>query len=136
MGYGSLRESLDYLRNDLNFFLKEIFPANTSIDVRYHIAPNVRLTKLVDNLSSDQTGLLIRQFRKLGILIVLFGILSIAFSLIAIYEVTNDQESKASEHYIREIVRKEIDDQNSRKVNEELLKLLSDFKKDTSYKFR
>ena len=77
MNYGSFRESLDYMRDDFNFFFKGVFPADTLIDVSYDLTTNEPANNLITRMSSREIGTIYRQVNILKSIIGIIGILAL-----------------------------------------------------------
>lgn len=133
MNYGQFRESLDYLREDLNFLLANTYPSNTRIAVDYNTRRNKILSNIQRSVSNQALVLFNNEFKKLKRIVLLIGIVALGFSAYAIYKletraapITIDQQS------IQNSIRTEIDRINSEQINEELLKMLQKLNSDSS----
>lgn len=125
MNYGQFRESLDYLRDDFNFFLREIYPPETAIMVDYEHRPNKLASDINENIFRNTYSTINREFRKLKIIVLLIGVLALGFSFYAAYKIeTQPSKPTIDNTTIQTIVRSEIDKVNTEKNNEELLRLL------------
>lgn len=130
MSYGSFRESLDYLKEDFNFFFRNTFPAGTNINVNYSTRQNRVAAGLQRNLFTNALSPIRRQLNILKGLIGLIGLLSIGFALYSVYKVENTNNTIPTET-IQNAVRTEVDRLNAQRTNEELLRVLQELKKDT-----
>jgi hypothetical protein len=130
MSYGSFRESLDYIRDDFNFFFRDTFPVGTNINVNYSTRQNRAAAGLQRNLLSNALSPIRRQLNILKSLIGLIGLLSTGFALFSVYKVENGNNTITTET-IHNAVQTEVERLNTIRTNEELLKLLQELKKDT-----
>jgi hypothetical protein len=131
MSYGSFRESLDYVRDDINFFFRETFPSNSNIDIDYSVRQNRAADNLSRNLQKSSLAPIFKQLNILKALIGFIGILALGFSFYSVYKVENTSNSIPHDE-IEKAVNVEIEKVNSRKTNEELLQLLKELKSDTT----
>lgn len=132
MNYGSFRESLDYLRDDINYFFRDAFSNNTSVSVDYSTRQNRTLLNLHRNLLSNALSPLYRQINILKGVVGFIGLIAVGFSFYSVYKVENVAPQSISNEVIEQAVNKEINRQNTQHTNEELLRLLQDIKKDTA----
>lgn len=127
--YGSFRESLDYLKEDFNYFFRNSFPVETNINISYSSRPNRVATELQRNLSANAISPIRSQLNVLKSLIGLMGFLFIGFALYYVFKVENINNCIPTET-IQNAVRIEVDRLNTQRTNEELQRLLQEIKKD------
>lgn len=128
MNYGQLRESLDYLRDDLNFFLRDVYRDDTSISVNFIDRPNRLLDDINESIFRQTISVVNREFRNLKMIVMLIGVLALGFSFYAAYKVETQpsQPTTIDTVTLQTIVRTEIDKINAEKTNEELMRLLKE----------
>jgi hypothetical protein len=127
MNYGQFRESLDYLRDDFNFFLRGVFSKETTILIDYNDRPNHLLDDINEGIFGQIFETVNREFRKLKMIVMLIGSFALSFSLYAAYKIeTQPSQPTTDNATIQSIVRIEIDKINAEKTNEELLRLLKE----------
>lgn len=125
MNYGQFRGSLDYLRDDFNFFLHNIYPPDTNIRVDYNHRPNRLAEDINEEIFRQTFETVNREFRKLKMIVMFIGIVALGVSFYAAYKIeTKPSQPEIDNVTIQTIVRTEIDKVNSEKNNEELLRLL------------
>lgn len=124
MNYGQFRESLDYIRDDFRFFIRDIFPPNTYIDVDFEDSPNRLVTDFSEGLMRQTTETVNREFRKLKLIVMFIGLLCLGFSFYAAYKIETQPIQTFDTSTIQSIIKTEIDKYNSEKNNEELVRLL------------
>jgi hypothetical protein len=131
MSYGSFRESLDYLRDDFNFFFRDTFPSGTTVNVNYSTRRNRAALGLQRNLINGALAPIYKQLNILKALIGFIGIVALGFAFYSVYKVENSTNN-ISDDTIQKSVQLEIQKANTERVNEELLRLLKDLKSDTT----
>lgn len=124
MNYGQFRESLDRIRNDFKFFIRDIFPPGTSVEIDFEDSPNHLVTDSIEGLIKQPTETVNREFRKLKLIVMFIGLLCLGFSFYATYKFETQPKQPIDTITIQSIIRTEIDKYNSEKNNEELVRLL------------
>lgn len=129
MNYGAFRESLDYVRDDLDYFLHRAYPDGTRINIGYTEEDNRVFSDIRNNIVSQVSTSFNREVRKLKNIVLLVGLFALGFSVYALYKVNGQPdaviapvaESAISPEILKSMVRSEIDKVNAEKINEELL---------------
>jgi hypothetical protein len=125
MNYGQFRESLDYLREDFHFFLRGVFPNDTTILIDYIDRPNHLLNDINEDVFRQAFETVNREFRKLKMIVMFIGIVALGVSFYAAYKVeTLPSQPTMDNTTIQAIIRTEIDKVNAENNSEELLLLL------------
>mgnify|MGYP003601719905 CR=1 FL=1 len=128
MNYGQFRESLDYLRDDFNFFLRGVFPNDTTILIDYNDRQNHLLDDINEGVFRQTFETINREFRKLKMIVMFIGFVALGVSFYAAYKIETQPIQSTQPTFdnatIQTIVRTEIDKVNTEKTNEELLRLL------------
>lgn len=130
MNYGSFRESLDYLQEDFNFFFRDAFPRTTRVDLDYTTRQNRAIVGFQRSLVSNALLPLQKQFNLLKGIVALVAILSIGLALFSISKV-DELSEKPVDTTVRMIVKEEVEQLDTRRINKELLQLLQELKRDT-----
>ena len=134
MNYGSFRESLDYLRDDFNYFFRDTFTNNASVNVNYSTRQNRTVINLHRNLLSNALSPLHRQINILKGIVGFIGLTAVGFAFYSVYKVENIAAQSIPNEVIEQAVTREINRQSTQQTNEKLLRLLQDLKKDTTKK--
>lgn len=119
LNYGQLRESIDYLREDLNYFLNDSFPSKTFISVSYD--ENVVIEDTENDRQADAYLYLKNEYNKLKKIVLLIGILAVGFSCYALYQLENIVPPNIDEDKMKSMIRFEIEKMQTNELNKELL---------------
>jgi hypothetical protein len=123
--YGGVRGSLDTLKKDLDFFLKDNLAAKTKVSIEY-TEKNIPAIEQFNVGLSDAFLAVTKEIKSLKLIVLLIGFFAIALSAFSVYKTqeTPSTQQQMDGSTIRAIIRDEFQKIRTESVNEELLKQL------------
>ncbi len=134
MNYGQLMDSLNSLKRDLEYFFEDEFSNDTDVQVNYVNRPNRIFERAENNIRKSIVQEIAQEFKKLKLIVLTIGIVAGALSLFAVFksmETKAEKQPYFEKEVIRNEVRKELDEiQTKEKINK-IYELLTEKKNDS-----
>jgi hypothetical protein len=130
--YGGIRESLDYLKNDIDLFLNNSFDHVAKVNVSYIVNEHPISKGINEGLTKLNEKVFFKLFKELKNFkrVALISIsLILIFGMYLFYNIDLLSSSKIDKDEATEMIQKEIEKYKSQKAQEEILNEIKDLNK-------